>query len=185
MVEDRPVRAMARESRAADLIVAGGSKAEFGDDYRRADPAELALASGRPVLVAPIGAPALRGKAVVVAWKDTREARRALHDALPFLQRAEDVVVMAVCDDAVVQAAQVETADVAAALLRRGVHARSMVVSAPDRAVADEINAEAAAAGADLIVAGAYGHSRFAEWVLGGATRDLLDNPQRYLLISH
>jgi nucleotide-binding universal stress UspA family protein len=184
-LQRRPVDALADTARAADLIVAGATTGEFGDSYRRADVAELVLAAGRPVLVAPANAVELRARSIVVAWKDTREARRAVMDALPFLERAEEVVVLAVCDPDGAEAAKLQTKDVAAMLRRRLVPARSAVVPAPDVNVAEELNAEAAACGADLIVAGAYGHSRMAEWVLGGATRGLLRDPQRYLLLSH
>lgn len=184
-IQQRPVDAIAATARAADLIIAGAAAAELGDAYRRADVAELVLAAGRPVLVAPANPVELRARSVVVAWKDTREARRAVMDALPFLERAEEVVVLAVCDPGAAEAAKLQVKDVAAMLRRRLVPARSAVVPAPDADVAEALNAEAAACGADLIVAGAYGHSRMAEWVLGGATRGLLRNPQRYLLLSH
>ena len=184
-LQQRPVDAMAATARAADLIVAGGVAVEMGDSYRRADAADLVLAAGRPVLVAPANPVELRARSIVVAWKDTREARRAVMDALPFLERAEEVVVLAVCDPDGAEAAKAQTKDVAAMLRRRLVPARSAVVPAPDANVAEELNAEAAACGADLIVAGGYGHSRLAEWILGGATRGLLHDPQRYLLLSH
>jgi nucleotide-binding universal stress UspA family protein len=184
VVQEAPTRAMARASRAADLIVAGGAP-PAGDTYRRVDTADLVLQAGRPVLVAPAGGPHLRAENIVVAWKDTREARRAVADAMPFLMRAGEVVVMSVCDKEAVEAAELQTADVAATLRRRGIPARSVVVGAPDASVNEELNAEAAAMGADLIVAGAYGHSRLAEWILGGATRELLRDPVRYLLLSH
>jgi nucleotide-binding universal stress UspA family protein len=184
-LQETPGRAIAESARACDLIVAGGSTPELGDAFRRADVADVVLTSGRPVLDVPTGAPDLRAKAVLVAWKDTREARRAVLDALPFLVRAEEVVVLAICDADGAEAAKTQTKEVAAMLRRRGAPARSAVLTAPDVNVAEELNAEAAACGADLIVAGGYGHSRLTEWVLGGATRELLRNPQRYLLLSH
>jgi nucleotide-binding universal stress UspA family protein len=184
-VKSEPVRALAQAARAADLIIASSHDGEGGDLYRAADPGDLVLASGRPVLVAPPGDGHLQADKIIVAWKDTREARRAVADALPFLVRAQDVLVLAVCaeDDAETSRAAVE--DVAEALRRHGAPARGHVTTAPDASVADELNAEAAALGADLIVAGAYGHSRTVEWVMGGATRSLLRNPQRFLLLSH
>ena len=116
---DMPAHALALVARACDLIVASAHPSR--NYFHAADPAEVVMRSGRPVLVMPDQAAPLSGKRIVVAWKATREARRALADAL----------------------------------------------------------------GADLIVAGAYGHSRLREWAFGGVTRTLLDEPSRYLLLSH
>jgi nucleotide-binding universal stress UspA family protein len=104
---------------------------------------------------------------------------------MPFLVAAKDVVIQAVGPESDVEYMQASTADVVAALRRKGVSARASVTTAPDASVVDELNAEAAAIGADLIVAGAYGHSRAREWVFGGVTRTLLGEPQHYLLLSH
>jgi nucleotide-binding universal stress UspA family protein len=127
----------------------------------------------------------LQAHKVVVAWKDTREARRALADALPILKCADEVLVVAVCDADDRQDTRPHTASVAAYLMRHGVEAHDKVVAARPSEVAGVLQAEATAAGADLIVSGAYGHSRLGEWVFGGVTIDLLHNPQRFLLISH
>jgi len=184
-VSSTPVNAIARTARAADLIVMTATEARGSDVYHAAPPADVVLAAGRPVLVAPAGAGHLQARKIVVAWKETREARRAVADAMPFLVRAEEVVVQAVCAEDEVEAAEACALDVAAWLRRHGAPARANVTTAPDASVADELNAEAEAIGADLIVAGAYGHSRTVEWALGGATWRLLQNPQRYLLLSH
>jgi len=183
--EAEPALAIARAARAADLVATGAEQRGERSIYTQADPIDVVMSAGRPVLIAPAGAAHLQAKKVVVAWKDTREARRAVADALPFLVRAEEVVVQAICPENEVEAATRSASDVAAALSRRGARARSHVVGAPDGSVADELNAEAMAIGADLIVAGAYGHSRAAEWIFGGVTRSLTANPQRYLLLSH
>ncbi|WP_374470528.1 universal stress protein [Phenylobacterium sp.] len=185
VVDLTPVKALAQAARAADLIVVTADEGKSGDIYNTADPSEVILTAGRPVLVAPPGDGHLRADKILVAWKDTREARRAVADALPFLTRAEDVLVLAISGDEGAEAARAAVEDVAEALRRHGAPARSAVTGAPDASVADELNAEAAAMGADLIVAGAYGHSRTVEWVLGGATRALMRRPQRYLLLSH
>jgi len=185
-VEDRPAPAMARVSRAADVIVAGGMPLGSFDGYRTADSAELALLSGRPVLVVPPKGGVLAAKKIVVAWKETRESRRALADALPLLKAAEDVLVVEICDGPDgVSDAEFHANEVAAGLERHGVKARGKAVVAPDEAVARTLNAEAKAIGADLIVAGCYGHSRMNEWFFGGATRGLLHDPQRFVLMSH
>jgi nucleotide-binding universal stress UspA family protein len=184
-VEDMPALAMARISRGADLIVTGGSPLHYVDTYRWCDPAKLMLTSGRPVLVVPPDGGRLGLDGVVVAWKDTREARRALADALPFLKCAGEVVILEVCAADEVGDAEVHTAAVVKALVRHGIKARAKVVAAPPERVASELNIEAQAIDADLIVCGGYGHTRVGEWVFGGVTYDLLHRPERFVLFSH
>lgn len=182
--QDYPNRAMARSARAADLLVASPrSRAAITSSV---DPAELAMNAGRPVLLTPDDAPrSLQGKAIVVAWKDTREARRAVADALPFLRRAEDVIVQAVCEQEDNDFAVFETGDVVAALKRHGVAARPSVAHAAGRDVPSVLARAAEQASADLIVAGAYGHSRAREWVAGGVTYELMHRPPCFVLFSH
>jgi nucleotide-binding universal stress UspA family protein len=182
-VQAPPAEMLACAARAADLIVMAAPRA--ADDYRYADPGEVILHAGRPVLVVPRHGRPLSGSAAVVAWRDTREARRALADALPLLVRAEKVLVVEVCGGGQKAEAEDRTADVAAALRRHGIEAQARVVHAPSENAAAELEAAAAGVGADLIVAGAYGHSRLGEWVFGGVTRDLLKRADCYLLMSH
>ena len=182
-VQDYPSRALASLSRAADLIVM--SPRGSGGPTRCADPAEVVMAAGRPVLIVPPGREHLRAKSVVVAWKDTRECRRAVADAMPFLQRADEVVVLAVCAKEAADDAVFETDDVTANLKRHGINARGQVVTAPGSQVTAEITRIAGLHDADLVVAGAYGHSRLREWVLGGVTDDLVQRPETFVLLSH
>lgn len=184
-LQDMPDRAMARLSRGADLIVAGGSSVKDHDNYSWCDTSNLILKCGRPVLVAPPAGGELAARGVVIAWKDTREARRALADSLPIVKCAEEVLLVEVC-------AKGQAADLAAHhgavlehLARHGVTARSKIVPGEPNFAADTLQSEAKALGADLIVAGGYGHSRLGEWVMGGVTSDLLYNPQRFVLFSH
>jgi nucleotide-binding universal stress UspA family protein len=184
-LEAVPAPAIAALSRGADLIIAGGAPLRFTDDYRVAQTAELVLLSGCPVLVVPPEGGRLRGEAVVVAWKDTRESRRAVADSMPFLQMAEEVVVQEVCHKDAFGDAEGRTFSVVENLKRHGVPARAKVTIAnPDHA-AGELKRTARQLDADLIVAGGYGHSRLGEWVFGGVTRSLLQEPQGYLLLSH
>jgi len=185
VVEDFPVNATCRLGREADLIVVGGSPLEAHDTYRWCDPAEVALESGRPVLVVPPNGGALQAKAVVVAWKDGRESRRALADALPVLKCADEVLIVGVCDPEDVGGTEVHTSSVVQFLRTHGVEARRKVIAAHNENVADTLQAQAKALGADHIVAGAYGHTRLGEWFFGGVTFDLLHDPQRFLLLSH
>ena len=184
-IEDMPAEALARAARAADIVVAGGCEVPGGDRYRQCDAAELMLQAGRPVLVVPPGGGTLAGKAVVVAWKDTRESRRALGDALPFLATAETVLVAEVCGKDETRDAELRVEAVVRGLKRHDVAAHARVLVAPPERVVAELNKAADAIGADLLIAGGYGHSRLGEWVFGGVTRDLLHNPQRFVLLSH
>ena len=182
--QGRPAPTLAAMARGADVIVARGGLAASGS-ARQANAAELAIASGRPVLVAPVGAARLRAEVVVVAWKDTRESRRALSDALPLLKSARDVLILAICEAGQTGDLEAEVQDVLAGLRRHDVSARIKVVNDHAGAAADRIDEEAAAIGADLVVAGCYGRTRFNEWLFGGVTRDLLEAPERFLLLSH
>ena len=182
-IQDYPHRALVKTAHAADLIVAS-PRSDRGAQ-RSADPGDVVMNAGRPVLIAPAGRSHLVGMSVVVAWKDTRECRRALTDALPFLQRAEEVIVLAVVDPDMADAAVFETDDVVANLKRHGVDARALVTSIDHDAVAEEIERVANLNGADLIVAGAYGHSRLREWVFGGVTDNFLHRPGCFVLLSH
>lgn len=147
----------------------------------------MIMQTGRPVLVTPPEASALTVASVVVAWKDTREGRRAVSDALPFLRRAKSVHVVEICEhNAAVPATAARLADVANHLFRHGVQATvDAEFSETDATAADQLLDLAERRKADLIVAGAYGHSRFQEWVFGGFTRALLAQSARAVLFSH
>jgi len=182
-VQDYPHRALARLAGLADLIVVSPRGA--GGAARTADPADVVMAAGRPVLVVPEGRHHLRGRTVVVAWKNTRECRRAINDAMSFLQRADDVVVHAVVKSEDADAAVFETDDVVANLRRHGVEARPLVTSATPEGVADELERVASLNEADLIVCGAYGHGRLREWAFGGVTDAFTRRPARFVLMTH
>lgn len=178
-----PAQAMAGWARSADLIVASGRGRRNPSSYRDASAADLAIAVGRPVLAAPTDAPPLSGERVVLAWKDTREARRAAVDALPFLKRAEAVLILEVCAHDDNDDAETAVAAVSAFLDRHGVRAVTRVAHGAH--AGQEILRAAAEFDADLIVAGAFGHSRLGEMVFGGVTRELLGQHERYVLLSH
>lgn len=182
-MESAPVQALTRYAHACDLVVVGPrSPAGAG---ATADPAELVIGLGRPVLMAPEARTRLHGRAVVVAWKDTRECRRAITDAMPFLRRAEDVIVHGVCGPDEAEAVAAQLSNLVSNLKRHGVEARATSSKVPPEQTTAELQRVAALNEADLIVAGAYGHSRFREWVLGGVTDDLMHQPQCFVLFSH
>ena len=180
-----PADYIAREGRAADLLVTGPDKGWSAfDTTRRMNVAEVVLRIGRPVLIVGRGVPKPDLRTIAVGWKETREARRAIADALPFLRAAGSVTVVEIVADQDMESAREHLADVVEWLGRHDVAATSLAVPSfgDDAAQLDAILADM---GAGLLVAGAYGHSRFREWVLGGVTRDLLLRSSRCTLLSH
>jgi nucleotide-binding universal stress UspA family protein len=165
------------EARLADLIIMSQPD---GDD-RLAE--ELLFRSGRPVLVMPsVGQHPTPGRHVLIGWNASREATRAVHDALPLLQRAEAVTILAAGAD---QPDAMPGADIAEHLARHGVVVTLARVTDAAADPADLLRNAAADRGADLIVIGGYGHSRLREMVLGGVTRSLLHGMTVPVMFSH
>jgi nucleotide-binding universal stress UspA family protein len=183
-VQDSPHHALTMMAHAADLIVVG-PRSHRGSELA-ADPADVVMTAGRPVLLVPDDREHFFGMSAVIAWKNTRECRRAVRDALPFLQRAEDVIVVhALSKSEFADDAKGEIADVVANLKRHGVDARPVVAQVEPEGVNEEIRRIASMNGADLVVFGAYGHTRMREWALGGVTDDFLRHPPAFLFMSH
>jgi nucleotide-binding universal stress UspA family protein len=181
---DRPGDFVVREARATDLIIVGALRGR-SDLLRRVDPGELALRAGRPVLVVPPEFEFLKLSTILVAWKDTREARRAISDALPLLHKANEVVVVELLEPNADQAAaRSRVDDISAWLVRRGINAAAIATKALI-GVPDQLAIMAHDEGANVIVAGAYGHTRFQEWAFGGVTRTLLQQDECCVLLSH
>jgi nucleotide-binding universal stress UspA family protein len=169
-----------QQVRAADLIVASRPRPDEDALAPMAiDAGDLVMNAGRPVLFVPPNVEYLTAKTVLIGWKDTRESRRAVADSLPFLKGAEHVVVASVDSDN--QGAK----DVIGYLGCHGVDARHFVQPPGSGSVADDLLRIADRETADLIVSGAYGHSRAREWMLGGVTRDLLDHARVCCLMAH
>ena len=124
---DFPTDALAREARSADLIVIGRSKGP-GDAYSSLDLGGAILKIGRPVLVVPEGVGSLRAEHVVIGWKDTREARRAVQDALPFLHEASSVTIVEICESDEDDVAQEHIDDVAHYLGRHRIKAGPKII---------------------------------------------------------
>jgi len=176
---------LANEARGADLIITGIERdPSLFDGSRHVNVGDLAMQAGRPVLIVPVKTDRLNLERVVVGWKDTREARRAIADAVPLLIRAGHVALVEIAAESDVAAARSRLADVAAWLARHGVVAEPIAVAS----TGDDASLLAAIARdqkADLVVAGAYGHSRLREWAFGGFTRNLLLHADQCLLVSH
>jgi nucleotide-binding universal stress UspA family protein len=174
----------AGEARCADIVLTGVATGDFLDASRAVNTGELIMQTGRPVLIVPTTASTLKLDHVLVGWKDTRETRRAVSDALPLLKQAAQVSVVEIAVEEEQAAAAEHVRDVAAWLQRHGVRAEgSVLLSTGDDATA--LYAFGQDAGTNVVVAGAYGHSRIREWVLGGVTRDLLLSANRCSLVSH
>ena len=183
MLDFRAV-ALPREARSADLVIIGQVKAPV-NAYTALDPGEAILKAGRPMLVVPDEVSTLRGEHVVIGWKDTREARRAVCDALPFLQRATRVTIVEACGPGEEKAAVGRLDDVARYLARHRVDGGPRIMLEQRGSGAEQLIRNAQEEDADLLVTGAYGHSRLGEWIFGGMTRELLATSPICCLMSH
>jgi nucleotide-binding universal stress UspA family protein len=173
-------------SRYADLVVVSQSATDTSDASLADElPETLIMGAGRPALIVPrYGQYPTVGERVLIAWNRTREATRAVHDELPFLTRAKVVTVMEV-NPKTGHTPHIAGADIATHLARLGVKAEVSSTMADDIEVGDAILSRAADLGADLLVMGAYGHSRLREYAFGGVTRHILRHMTVPVLMSH
>jgi nucleotide-binding universal stress UspA family protein len=179
--------AVALHSRYADLILMGQPDLQDDSGVEPAFAHGLALMAGRPVLFVPyIGPSGTLGKRILLAWNATREAARAATDALPFLKAADEVCVV-VINPGGASHGHVPGADIGLYLARHGVHAKVEVIEGADilHDAGNLLLSRAADLSSDLIVMGAYGHSRFSELVLGGVTRTMFESMTVPVLMSH
>lgn len=175
-----PTAFTCEQSRAADLIILGQPQStEPGSNPLEPDGGDVVMEAGRPVLFAPAGCDYVSGKRVVIGWKDTRESRRAVLDSLPFLKVADEVFIVTTDSN------WTGALDVKAYLAGHGVAAMTINRRAGDDTIADELLNTVRGEGADLLVTGAYGHSRFKEWIFGGVTQHLLHRAKICCLMSH
>ncbi len=174
---------VASHARYADLALVTGLGAA-GAGQGLALPETVIFASGRPVVLFPPGAGACVGSRIVVAWNASREATRAVADSMPLLRRARMVEVLAVDPQTTHDHGAEPGADIARHLARHGVRVEVRVERSAGRGTGGAILARAKDIDADLVVMGAYGHSRFTEWILGGTTRSMLRESTVPLLLS-
>ena len=179
--------ALATHARYADLVILGQIDPDDPVAGPRYLPEEVILGSGRPALVIPyIGAAASFGERAMVAWDASREAARAVNDALPLLERAKAVGVVTVNPgDKPFGHGEEPGADIGLHLARHGIKVEVQRVEARDLDTANAILSHVANEGADLLVMGPYGHSRLREVVLGGVTRTILAEMTVPVLMSH
>ena len=168
-----------------DLVIVGHPKPPSLPDRWR--PERLLYAAGVPVLIIPelVRSDAI-GKHVLVAWNASREARRAVADAMPFIANAKRVTVLVMdADKKPGRHGEEPGADVALYLARHGAKVEVVQASSLEGGVAKGILLHAASHGDDLIVIGAYSHARSTERIFGGVTRTMLAQVRTPLLISH
>ncbi len=176
-------------ARYSDLVVIGQYDRhddDMADEREAAD--HVIMDSGRPVLVVPhAGAFPVIGEKVLVSWNASREATRAVNDALPILRAAREVSVLSINPrrNGVNGHGDVPGADICAHLARHGVKATAEHVVSHDMDVGNALLSRASDEGADLIVMGAYGRSRLRELVLGGATWHVLHHMTVPVLMGH
>lgn len=175
-------RSVAELARHFDLSVV--SQPESGD-ARMSLVEALLFDSGRPVIMAPsIYRGPVKLDTILVAWDGGKEAARAIADAMPILRRAREVQLVAVVEPRKRGAVDLPGFNIARHLARHGVHAELKRI-ATDLDPGDMLLSHAADIAADMIVMGAYGHSRWREWLLGGATRRIIHSMTLPAFLSH
>jgi len=180
-------RQVARQARAADLTIIGHDLDEYEDVAEGFSFAEaLLFSAGRPVLIVPAScAQDAVGQVVAVAWNGSRQAARAVADALPVIECARQVIVLTALPDRAASADPDGQEMILANLRRHNPAVTAAVVETAEIAAGDALQAEALRLGADLLVAGAYGHPRLWEKFLGGVTRELLARMRLPVLMAH
>ena len=175
-------------ARCADLAILGQPDVEDESaDFSRRLAEDVILGSGAPVLMVPYAAPAADpGSNVLIAWDGSREAARAVRDALPLLAAASRVTVVSAARnregaDAMAHA----QARLGAYLAAHGIDAKLKPIEGSGSEAAERLLSQVADVGADLVVMGGYGHARAREFVLGGATRTMLESMTVPVLMSH
>lgn len=169
-----------KRGRLADLIVFARPMAQGQPDRESLLEAAM-MDTGKPVLLVPDDGSTTAGRTVILAWNGSKEAARAVSIAMPVLTRADSVTVLTVKDGDVTADPQ-ELAD---ALKLNGVNATAAVAEMVKAGVANTLDSEAAKIKADLVVIGAYSHSRMREFIMGGVTDDMLNEIQLPVLLVH
>jgi len=181
---DSPSELVPREARAADLVIIGPQR-DPSDLFFSLNPGAMILRAGRPVLFVPDAIDLLQGRRIVVCWKNTREARRAIADALPFLREADHVTIASVSEIGTEEQIRNEIEHVTTYLLSHEVNVSAKAYLHTEQSIAAELLRFSKEQEADLIVTGGYGHSRLGEWVFGGVTNGLLADSAVSCLFSH
>lgn len=147
----------------------------------------IIFGSGRPTIVIPQienGAPSFQLNTAVIAWDFSRPASRAIADAMPILSTMERVYVLTVTHEKKFELSLSGT-DISMRLTRRGINVQTDTLNAKGREIGKVISDYVAEKNADVLIMGAFGHSRFRDFILGGATRSMLADPPTPILLSH
>jgi nucleotide-binding universal stress UspA family protein len=184
---------LAVHGRYADAVVLGWSRkggkkdgSRDGTEFERDLLRGVLFESGRPIILVPEDYKAKEPpRRILVAWRPTQEATRAVHDALPLLQGADLVTILAVAEGGDVNGEEDVGADIARHLARHDVKTEVKHVPSGGRMAQAVVADEARYLGADLIVMGGYGHSRLSEWIFGGVTRDMMADLKTPVLMAH
>lgn len=182
-----PEEVAALHGRHADLCVIGGPAADSRSPRFPMQFSALLMHTGRPVLMVPAGARLLvPPRRAVLAWQPRREASRAIHDALALLPADARIDVLAIDPEVgELKHGQQPGADIALHLARHGLQVQVVSRASEGRSVGAAIIDHAAQQRADLVVMGGYGHSRWREQLLGGATRSVLEQATMPVLFGH
>jgi nucleotide-binding universal stress UspA family protein len=179
-----PREKLVAQSRLHDLTVMEGGAQD--DALLRTNLGDMIVSSGKPVVLAPSQAPATPFSKIAVAWKDCPEAARAIVAAMPILKRAHRIVILTANEDVKHPCACLDSYESVANSLRvHGAHVECHYVLPAGRSVPDAILESARAIGADLLVMGAYGHSRLREFVFGGFTQRVLHGTEIPVFLFH
>ena len=176
---------VAHFARRADLLLFGSHDEPAGMRSIVLDVPAVILESGCPAIIIPeLPQPQLPFRRILVAWKASKEALRAIHDALPLLHEAEQVVIAAVYEEAEAYGGD-SVFEIVEHLRLHGVEASVELLDSAGRDAGAVILSQAAIMDANLIVAGFYGHARLTEFMLGGVSRTLFQKPRIPLFLSH
>jgi nucleotide-binding universal stress UspA family protein len=173
---------VARRGRVADLVVIARAQEESAATTVTETLEAALMDSGKPLLVAPSAAPNAVGNHVAVAWNGGQEAARAVTAAMPFISAAESVAILSVGDPCPPEA---DAGALAAYLASHGVEANLQKLEEGGESVSATLLGAAGKAGADLMVMGAYTHSRLRELVFGGVTYEVLSAASMPVLMAH
>jgi len=177
------VASLADRARLYDLIVTGVDRHGMLSDRSIAE--HLLFATGRPVLVTPTHFSATFScRRMVAAWDNSRSAARALNDALLLFPDVEEIVLLVIGGEKAIDSS-LDDAEVLGALQMRNVQATIERRALGGRSIGSAIQESAIDLSADLLIMGGYGHSRLREFLLGGATASVLDQPMLPVLLSH
>jgi nucleotide-binding universal stress UspA family protein len=183
-VDGDPAEGMTARGRFADLVIAGRSPP--GGEPSAATIGTIMIGCGRPLLLASGVTPKTLVKRIAIAWKETAEAARAVSAAMPFLAKADEVIVLTAAEHGAGGARTAQSGEwIAARLRRHGLNVRSQGLAGHKRTAADAVLETASTAGADLLVMGGYGHSRVRELVFGGFTDQVLHDAPLPVLLAH